>query len=238
MISYPKTYRRRGQPVINRHEAARQESFDVNIIRQLTEKPWLVKDRSLAEDIDESAFPSAVPTGLWVYFAVATVLFSLIATAYLMRMGVGHPGEGLDWRPTPKPPLLWVNTAILILSSFTFQWTRAAARRRQTDRVAIGLLTAGFFSFAFLAGQLAVWRQLADAGYFLTTNPANSFFYLITMLHGLHLLGGLVAWSRTTTKVWDGVEPAEVSLSVDLCAIYWHFLLVVWLAFFYLLLST
>jgi len=210
----------------------------VNIIRQLTDKPWLVKDRCIAEDIDESAFPSAVPTGLWVYFAVATVLFSLIAAAYLMRMGVGHPGEGLDWRSTPKPSLLWVNTVILILSSFTFQWTRAAARRGQTDRVAIGLLTAGFFSFAFLVGQLTVWRQLADAGYFLTTNPANSFFYLITMLHGLHLLGGLVAWSRTTTKLWDGAEPAEVSLSVDLCAIYWRFLLVVWLAFFYLMLST
>ena len=210
----------------------------MNIIRQLTEKPWLVKDRSIVEDIDESAFPSAVPTGLWVYFAVATVLFSLIAAAYLMRMGVGHPGEGLDWRPTPKPSLLWVNTAILLLSSIAFQWTRAAARRGQMDRVAIGLLTAGFFAFAFLVGQLTVWWRLADAGYFLTTNPANSFFYLITTLHGLHLLGGLVAWGRTTAKLWDGFEPAEISLSVDLCAIYWHFLLVVWLAFFYLMLST
>jgi cytochrome c oxidase subunit 3 len=210
----------------------------VNIIRQLTEKPWLVTDQHIVEDIDESAFPSAAPTGLRVYFAVATVLFGLIAFAYLMRMGVGHPGEGLDWRPMPKSPLLWVNTAILVLSSLTFQWTRVAARRGQADRVMIGLLTAGFFSFAFLVGQLVVWRGLADAGYFATTNPANAFFYLITMLHGLHLLGGLVAWSRTTTNLWDGAEPAEVSLSVNLCAIYWHFLLVVWLAFFYLILST
>jgi cytochrome c oxidase subunit 3 len=210
----------------------------VNIIRQLTEKPWLVTDQHIVEDIDERAFPSAAPTGLRVYFAVATVLFGLIAFAYLMRMGVGHPGEGLDWRPMPKSPLLWVNTAILVLSSLTFQWTRVAARRGQADRVMIGLLTAGFFSFAFLVGQLVVWRGLADAGYFATTNPANAFFYLITMLHGLHLLGGLVAWSRTTTNLWDGAEPAEVSLSVNLCAIYWHFLLVVWLAFFYLILST
>jgi len=211
----------------------------VGIIRQLTEKPWLVTDRGIAEDIDESAFASAAPTGLRVYFAVATVMFSLIAAMYLMRMGLGgHPGEGLDWRSTPKPLLLWVNTAILILSSVTFQRTRAAARRGQMDRVAVGLLAAGFFAFAFLAGQLTVWWQLADAGYFLTANPANSFFYLITTLHGLHLLGGLVAWGRTTAKVWDGVEPAKVSLSVYLCAIYWHFLLVVWLAFFYLLLST
>ena len=210
----------------------------MNIIRQLTEKPWLVTDQHIVEDIDESAFPSAAPTGLRVYFAVATVLFGLIALAYLMRMGVGHPGEGLDWRPMPKSPLLWVNTAILVLSSLTFQWTRVAARRGQRDRMVIGLLTAGFFSFAFLVGQLIVWRGLADAGYFAMANPANAFFYLITMLHGLHLLGGLVAWSRTTTNLWDGAEPAEVSLSINLCAIYWHFLLVVWLVFFYLILST
>jgi len=210
----------------------------VNIFRQLTEKPWLVTDRHIVEDIDESAFPSAAPTGLRVYFAVATVLFGLIAFAYLTRMGFGHPGEGLDWRPVPKSPLLWVNTAILVLSSIAFQWTRVAARRGQTDRVTIGLLLAGFFSFAFLAGQLLVWRRLVDAGYFVTSNPANAFFYLITMLHGLHLLGGLVAWSRTTTDLWDGVDPAEVSLRVNLCAIYWHFLLVVWLAFFYLIVST
>ena len=210
----------------------------MNIIRQLTEKPWLVTDQEIVEDIDESAIPSAAPTGLRVYFGVATVLFSLLAFAYLVRMGVGHPGEGLDWRPVPKSPLLWVNTAILILSSLAFEWTRIAARRGQTDRATVGLLTAGFFSFACLAGQLMVWRQLANAGYFATTNPANAFFYLITMLHGLHLLGGLVAWSRTTTELWDGVEPAKASLSVNLCATYWHFLLVVWLVFFYLILST
>jgi cytochrome c oxidase subunit 3 len=210
----------------------------LGIIRKLTEKPWLVTDRGIVEDIDESSFVSAAPTGLRVYFAVATVMFSLIAAVYLMRMGVGHPGEGLDWRSTPKPWLLWANTAILILSSVFFQRARLAARREQMDRVAVGLLAAGFFSFAFLAGQLTVWKQLADAGYFLTTNPANSFFYLLTTVHGLHLLGGLVAWGRTTAKVWDQVEPAKVSLSVGLCAAYWHFLLIAWLAFFYLLLTT
>ena len=68
------------------------------------------------------------------------------------------------------------------------------------DRVRDGLLAAGLFAFAFLAGQLMVWRQLAAAGYFLTANPANAFFYLITALHGLHLLGGLVAWGRATPR--------------------------------------
>src|SRR3989304_5848195 len=103
---------------------------------------------------------------------------------YLMRMGVGHPGEGLDWRSTPKPSLLWVNTAILILSSVAFQRTRAAARRGQMDRVAVCLLTAGFFAFAFLAGQVLLSWQLTGSVCIRSARPTCSFFYLITTLHG------------------------------------------------------
>jgi cytochrome c oxidase subunit 3 len=144
----------------------------------------------------------------------------------------------MDWRPTPEPILLWINTLVLFVNSLAFQRAYNAARRGQMDRVEIGLLAAGLFSFVFLAGQLVVWRQLVADGYYLTTNPANSFFYLITTLHGLHMLGGLVAWTRTMFKLRSGVEPAKIALSVHLCAMYWHFLLIVWLAFFYLMLVT
>ena len=211
----------------------------MGIIHTLMDKSWLVTDQTTAKDFERDAEPvSAAPTGLRVYFAVAAVMFGLIAAAYLMRMGLAHTGEGLDWRSTPKPWLLWVNTAILILASITFQRASNAARRGEAQQMTVNFLTAGLFSFAFLAGQLIVWWQLADAGYLFTTNPANSFFYLITAMHGLHLLGGLIAWGRTTAKVWDGVETAKIHVSVYLCAIYWHFLLVVWLGMFYLLLTT
>jgi cytochrome c oxidase subunit 3 len=80
------------------------------------------------------------------------------------------------------------------------------------------------------------WRQLDAAGYFVASNPANSFFYLLTAIHGLHVLGGLVALARATGKVWRTADPGRVRLSVELCAVYWHFLLVVWLALFALLL--
>jgi len=211
----------------------------VSIIQTLTEKSWLVKDEAVAPDPnDDSVAESAAPTGLRVYFGVATVMFLLVTAMYLMRMGISHPGAGLDWRSTPKPWLLWVNTLLLIFSSVVFQRARVAAHKGQIDRTTSNLLIAGLLAFAFLAGQLTVWQQLAMGGYFLASNPANSFFYLITTLHGLHLLGGLVAWTRTTLKVWNGAEIAKVSLSVDLCAVYWHFLLIVWLAFFCLLLAT
>jgi cytochrome c oxidase subunit III len=81
-----------------------------------------------------------------------------------------------------------------------------------------------------------VWQQLNAAGYFLATNPANAFFYLFTGLHGLHLLGGLVALGMTANKVWrGGFEAKEVRLSVQLCAVYWHFLLALWFVLFTLL---
>lgn len=212
----------------------------MGIFRILTEKSWLVVDQAKAEDSigPEKDAVSAAPTGLRLYFVVATVLFLLVGAAYLMRMGMGHAGSVMDWRPTPKPWLLWLNTVFLILSSLMFQRARVAVREGQMDQVEAGLVTAGLFAIAFLAGQLTVWRQLVNGGYYLATNPANAFFYLITTLHGLHLLGGVVAWARTTAHVWNGMGAAEVSQSVDLCAIYWHFLLVAWLAFFCLLLMT
>jgi cytochrome c oxidase subunit III len=161
--------------------------------------------------------------GLGVFLAVVGSLFALFISAYSMRMNM------VDWRTLPVPALLWLNTGVLVLSSVALQWAHVAARRNDIDGVTLGLLAGGASAVTFLAGQLLAWQELSAAGYFVTSNPANSFFYLITAAHGLHLIGGLVALGRTTAKVWRGAEMAEVRLSVELCAIYWHFLLLVWL---------
>jgi cytochrome c oxidase subunit 3 len=163
---------------------------------------------------------------------VATSLFSIVISAYLMRM------ELVDWRPLPELPLLWLNTGVLGLSSVAMQWARVAARRGRIDGVRAGLAAGGAFAWTFLVGQLWAWHQLSALGYFVAANPANSFFYLITALHGLHLVGGLVAWRKTTAKLWRGLELSQVRLSVELCAIYWHFLLAVWLVLFSLMQFT
>ncbi len=170
--------------------------------------------------------------GLFVFLAVVTSLFALFISAYTMRMELG------DWRPLPDPQLLWLNTGLLILSSIALQWAHNAARREQVETVRNALFVGGFFAFAFMVGQLLAWQQLVDAGYFAAANPANAFFYLITGLHALHLLGGLVAWGRTTVKLLTGSEIAKIRISVELCAVYWHFLLVIWVILFGLMLST
>jgi cytochrome c oxidase subunit 3 len=167
-----------------------------------------------------------------VFIVVASVLFSLSVVVYSDRMGLA------DWRPLPEPWLLWLNTVVLILSSVALQRALVSARRGQMDGVRTGLAAGSLLALAFLAGQFVVWQQLIGLGYYAATNPANAFFYMLTALHGLHLLGGLVACGRTTSKVWLGFDEAEIGSSVELCAIYWHFLLVVWLVLFGLLLLT
>ncbi len=204
----------------------------MSIFRALMEKPWMVE--GVIDDVygvDHKSLPTA-KFGLRVFLVVATVVFSLIVVTYFERMLVP------DWRALQIPLVLWPNTALLILSSIALQWARVSADRGRLDGVKSGLLLGGVFAFAFLVGQLLAWRQLIDLGYFVATNPANAFFYLITALHGLHLLGGLVAWARTSAKVRRGVALDRLRLSVELCAIYWHFLLVIWLILFGLLWFT
>ena len=203
----------------------------MSFFRQLTEKPWLARESG---DLPEgSVYPLPAPTiALRLILAVATVVFALFIVAYGDRMALD------DWRPLPDPSLLWANTVILILSSAAWHWATINARQGRMDGVKTGLLAGGGFAFAFLIGQYLAWRQLEAAGYYASTNPANAFFYLLTAVHAVHLLGGLVAWGRTVSKVWRGAEVARVRLSVELCAVYWHFLLVVWLVLFALLLFT
>ena len=198
--------------------------------QRLTAKPWL--EVGAIGEVPATGGASPLPAaliGLGVFLAVVSSLFMLFISAYAMRMQVA------DWAEMPTPTVLWFNTGVLILSSVALQYTHVAAARGRMDGVREGLIAGGVFAVTFLVGQLYAWLQLNAAGYFLAANPANAFFYLFTGLHGLHLLGGLVALALTTDKVWRGFELAQVRLSVKLCAIYWHFLLLLWFVLFTLL---
>lgn len=215
----------------------------MGLLRRLTEKPWLSPGLDPAGEPGAQGLQTlpAAAVGLRVYFGVATVMFALIAAIFVMRMG-GHgvvsTDQQLDWKPMFWPPLLWFNTGCLILSSAAWEWARAAGLHGEMGRLRAGLIAGGALAIAFLAGQLIVLRQLEEAGCGITATTMSAFFYLITGLHGLHLLGGLAVWGRTTARALSGRDAAEVRQSVELCTIYWHFLLLVWLVMFGLLLLT
>lgn len=192
-----------------------------------------------SEGIEAADRSQIARMGLRLFLIVVSSLFFLFLIAYIAR------SQMADWLPLTEPlaPLanlwqLWLNSAFLVLSCIALQWSRMAARKARLGATVIGFALGGVFAIAFLTGQFWVWQQFVAWGYFVAGNPANSFFYLLTGLHGLHLLGGLIAWGRTVAKFLHRVPLPQLSVSVELCAIYWHYLLGLWFVLFALLTST
>lgn len=191
--------------------------------QRLASRPWLEVGHLERPAIGERAPVDPAKVGLGVFLAVVGALFSLFISAYLMRVGAAQ------WWSTPLPRQIWMNTAVLILSSLALEWAEFEAQHDRGHTMKVALFAAFALAVLFLAGQVLAWRELAAEGYGLAGNPANSFFYLITGLHGFHIVGGLVALGRTVIKGRSGPVTSGMRLGVELCAIYWHFMLVVWL---------
>ena len=194
-------------------------------------QPWVAEVvEETAHQAPFNARPKVV--ALTTFLAVVTSFFALILSAYSLRMDYG------DWVPLTEPQLLWVNTGTLVLASVAFQWTRGRITHGIVSRLTPGLVLSGLLTIAFLIGQLIAWQQLYASGEYITTNPSNGFFYLLTGLHGLHILGGMYVWARALVRVISGSESESVKQSIELCTIYWHFLLLVWLIVFGFMLAT
>ena len=205
------------------------------IFQLLTQKPWdpaQAKIDNMHEG--ETLDLSKGKLGLRYIMVVSSIFFSLFIVTYADRLVYA------DWQQMPEPLLLWFNTLILFISSAVFISTQFAAKNSQFEKVKQKLLIIGYLALAFLLGQLLVWLQLINLGYYVSTNPANAYFYVFTALHGLHLIGGLIYWIMTIRKVWipSDIVVANAKHTVELCAIYWHFLLAVWVVLFGLMLFT
>jgi cytochrome c oxidase subunit 3 len=194
--------------------------------QRLFSKPWLESGPdSIVEGTDRISLPKA-KIGLVVFLGVVGIVFALLTSGYLMRQ------VNADWRTMPLPRILWLNTGLLVLGSFSLHRALRAARAHDAGSVRFWLLVAGGATLGFMVGQAVAWQQLVTNGFVLTANPANAFFYMLTGIHGLHILGGLVALGRTTASAWTDDAAATMEalrLRIDLCALYWHFLLAVWL---------
>ena len=209
------------------------------LIQRLKDKPWM--KQGVLPTSQETVTSSAPKVGLWVFLAVVSSLFGLFASAYMMRVA-GHGGLAI-WQPLDEPNILWLNTLVLVLASGAMQ---VARNRIDTDDFRGGrsyFLTAGVLTVVFIAGQMLAWQQARASGNLGPGSPAYAFFVLLTAVHGLHLLGGLFVLGRTTARIFrvdleQVVARSRIRTSVQLCTTYWHWLLLIWLGVFALLLST
>ena len=206
-----------------------------SIIKQLTQKPWEPAQAKVDNLHEGKTFNLHVgKLGLRYIMVVSTIMFCLFIVTYSDRMV--YP----DWQRMPEPALLWINTFILFISSFVFVRIQLASKKNQFKNIKRELLVIGFLAFVFLIGQLLVWQNMVNSGYYVSGSPANAYFYVFTALHGLHLLGGLIYWIITLRKVWNtnDIVIRKAKHTIELCAIYWHFLLAVWVVLFGLMLFS
>jgi cytochrome c oxidase subunit 3 len=172
--------------------------------------------------------------GAWVLIAAVVMFFVAFTSAYMFRASMR------DWATVELPRVLWLSTALILASSAALEVARRYLRRSERARYRRWLALSLALGGAFVVVQLLAWRQLVAAGVYVATNPYSSFFYLLTGLHGLHLLGGLIGLCYLLWRA--GLEPAADKrverrrrAFVDSVALYWHFMDGLWVYLFALL---
>ncbi len=177
---------------------------------------------------DSGAHRRGVParayrTGLWMGLAAIVMLFAAFTSALVVRKGMST-----DWVSTSLPPVIYLNTLILLSSSLTLEISRRSLTAGLGGRFARWLYATVILGLVFVAGQLVAWRQLASRGIYLATNPSSSFFYLLTAAHGVHVLGGIVALFYLVFRARSIAVAPTRPVAVDLTTIYWHFMDALW----------
>jgi cytochrome c oxidase subunit III len=192
---------------------------------------------------------------LGVLFALAgdLMFFVALVSAFFVRQSTGHfdihDNFINDWRPLAVPPILWLNTAVLLLSGLTMETARRqlfheidvmeewlGLGRPAVKRAAPWLVATLSLGLMFLAGQWVAWEQLVREGYaFISPDPSSHFFYLITGIHGLHLLLGILALAGALVGLFTLKKVEFRQVAVDSVAWYWHTMGLFWIFLFVLL---
>ncbi len=195
---------------------------------------WLSRQRLLSKPWLETGAPALPPDagppariGIWAFLLVIGALFAIFSSAFVMRAGYA------DWRPVPLPPVIWGNTLLLFATSALLQAAAQSARDGDARGAGGALIAGGAAAAGFVLGQLVAWRVLALSGHTVTQNPADAFFYMLTGMHGLHVIGGIAALALVGLRHRAG----SAGDGIGLCALYWHGLLVIWLALIALFLA-
>ena len=168
-------------------------------------------------------------TGMMLGLAAILMLFAAFTSAYVVRKGLSD-----DWQATAFPGILWLNSMVLLASSFTLEkarrWRQIPARFQGWWWATTGL------GMIFLMGQILAWQELVAGGVYLNTNPSSSFFYLLTGTHAVHLFGGVIALLYLSWRVWRRNSDRLGATALGVTALYWHFMDGLWIYLFLLLL--
>jgi cytochrome c oxidase subunit 3 len=159
--------------------------------------------------------------GIWMFLATLVMLFAAFTSAYIVRRSAS------DWTPIELPWIVWTNTAVLIASSAMLESARRAARHGAATAARLRLATTAGLGAIFLAGQVVTWRTLIARGVYVATSPHSSFAYVLTSVHGIHVVAGLALLVYGVMRSRH-VDPAARARLMTVSVTFWHFLAVMW----------
>ena len=167
---------------------------------------------------------------LWLFMISIVMIFAALTSAYIVRQADG------EWMVFDLPTELWITSGIILLSSITMQWAYVSAKRDNLSmvKVAIGLTT--LLGVLFLVGQFYAWGVLVDMRVYFVGNPSGSFLYVLTGLHGLHLVSGVIFLIIVLISTLKYKVHSKNLTQISMCNTYWHFLGGLWLYLFVFLL--
>jgi cytochrome c oxidase subunit III len=167
---------------------------------------------------------------LWLFIVTVIMIFAALTSAYIVRQSDGN------WVLFELPNLFLITTGVILLSSATMHWAYVSVKKDNLEsaKLAIGVTT--ILGLTFLVGQYLAWGQLVKNSIHLVGNPSGSFVYIISGLHGLHIVGGLVFLIVVFVSIFQLKIHSKNLLRIEMCATYWHFLGVLWLYLFVFLL--
>jgi cytochrome c oxidase subunit III len=167
---------------------------------------------------------------LWLFIVSVIMVFAALTSAYIVRQAEGN------WLLFELPQLFWITSVIILVSSATMHWAYLAAKRDSLESVKVATGITTILGVAFLVGQFMAWNDLVASNVFFVGNPSGSFVYVLSGLHGLHIIGGVVFLLILLASTFKyKVHSKNLSL-IEMCATYWHFLDVLWLYLFVFLL--
>ncbi|HKR05869.1 MAG TPA: cytochrome c oxidase subunit 3 [Bacteroidia bacterium] len=171
---------------------------------------------------------------LWIAIVSIIMLFAGLTSGYIVRQAEGN------WVHFELPKIFYLSTAFIVISSLFMQWALWSAKKNHRGNLLTGLIITLGLGLAFSFAQFLGWTKLVEMKVFfggVTANPSGSFLYVLTGLHLAHLAGGLIYLLFVITNSIRGKYNSEYSLPIQLCAIYWHFLDILWVYLFIFLLT-
>jgi cytochrome c oxidase subunit 3 len=168
-----------------------------------------------------------------VVLAAVVMMFAALSSAYIILAG------GATWQPLTMPRMFYLSTGIILISSLCFESAKRSLKKGKEGVYLRWLVLTLLLGLIFLATQLLGWRELAAQGVYIQGHPRRSFFYIFTALHGIHLVGGIIALIYLMTRGRSAFEidrEERLEASASAISLYWHTMDVLWIWLFSLLL--